>query len=119
MNIPRNIPQQVPIDPLAPEILGADPEPAYIFNPSDLPQYDDNQPISQFLLEEELSNYVSEVGGSVVLGDITIGSSGGLVFDYSGDRQIRAFSEDRNTTINNIADKTQYMTIDHGVTKVP
>lgn len=43
MNIPRSFPQQFPIDPQAP--VNLDPEPVYIFHPSDLP-YDDNERIT-------------------------------------------------------------------------
>jgi hypothetical protein len=90
--------------------------PEYTFNTSDI--YNDNI-ITNTELLQELQNYVSEIGGSTLVGDLTVGSNAGIVFEYSNDRQIRAFSEVNYETLNNVENKTQYITIDNGVTKLP
>ncbi len=86
-NIPRHIkyiPQISPSAPAGEQPVGeqpvGNPVVEYIFNPSDLDS--SNDPITKISIDADLSNYVSELGGSTVLGDITIGDSAGLIFDY-------------------------------------
>jgi chromosome segregation ATPase len=88
----------------------------YIFNPADIISESDK--VSSITLQNMLDNYVSEVGGSTVVGDITLGTTAGLAFEYGNERQIRAFSEARNDDLSSVVNKTQYMTIDQGITAV-
>jgi translation initiation factor 6 (eIF-6) len=91
----------------------------YIFNPSAITSSDEKvSSITLQTVQTMLEDYVSEIGGSTVIGDITLGNTAGLVFEYGNERQIRAFSESKNDDLSSVVNQTQYITIDHGITKV-
>lgn len=93
-----------------------DSDAIYIFNTSDFTT--DNDKISTALVNAKLDNYVSEYGESQLVGDLKIASTASLIFQGDLSEQIRAYSEEKNSFLASVVDKTQFLTIDHGLTKV-
>ncbi len=68
-----------------------------IFNPNDF--ISGNEPETTASISATLQNFVSEYGGSVMVGDLVVGVSSNIAFQSTGDVESMPYTNELNSSV--------------------